>query len=321
MDLVCFWQMGSSEVTWTLWLQNLYISGITANSNKTSGCKEAQSIVFIFWYEFKWMLWNIQLWKCIQSGRTLKQNKTFNVLHSRRLSLYGSGGIIKSEHLPTWRPLVASLVAKVDKSKSACPSEYRCDGNSSRVWDEGQGWSCGHAAAVWTSVGEGARRWLSEGPAGQRKGRGPCLETAWGLPSEGTAVGATVGQTELHKPHAKIISPASRNIVHIVCEADTRLPCICWNLFVSARVRAFATRVIPQPEGIVSRSERIVAWWERFHKRDETHERINVEANPSTTWLWLTYKPQTGILCVKHTLPVVTRCCTTQGWTGCKGNG
>lgn len=84
--------------------------------------------------------------KIAQSGGTLELNKTIKVLTSHSWSLYGSSGTLKYKYLPTWPPLVASLVAKVDKSKSACPSEYRCDGNSSRVWDEGQGWS--HAAAV-----------------------------------------------------------------------------------------------------------------------------------------------------------------------------
>lgn len=43
-------------------------------------------------------------------------------------------------------------------------------------------------------------------------------------------VGATVGQTGLHKPHAKMISAASRNSIHVVCGADSRLSCILWNL-------------------------------------------------------------------------------------------
>lgn len=74
------------------------------------------------------------------------------------------------------------------------------------MWDEGQGWSSGRAAAVWSSLGERARRWLGEGPkrqkreeAGWRKPLGIAIwgdyhsETVCGLVHE---VGATGTQTE-----------------------------------------------------------------------------------------------------------------------------
>lgn len=62
--------------------------------------------------------------------------------------------------LPAWRP-------KFTKATLPCTSEYRCDGNS--VWDEGEGWSSGQAAAVWSSLGERATRRLGEGPPSDRR--------------------------------------------------------------------------------------------------------------------------------------------------------
>lgn len=126
-------------------------------------------------------------------------------------------------------------------------SEYRCDRNSS-VWDEGQGWSCSHTTAAWTALGERARRWLGEGPEGQRRAEASC----WKLP--GTAIWGDCGrclrweQTGLHKPHSKIISAASRNSFPIVCEADLRLSYFIKHVCVSTR--SCLSPVIYPPKGI-----------------------------------------------------------------------
>lgn len=146
-------------------------------------------------------------------------------------SLYGSWGITKYEHLHTWRRLVPSLVPKVDKSKSACPSEYRCAGNSSRVWGWGTGMVLRPHRSCLNFPGRESKMVVRWRARGAEEGRGWLLETArdchlremWLV----LEVGATVGQTGLHKPHAKIISADSRN---------SFLSCISWNLFVSGCV-------------------------------------------------------------------------------------
>lgn len=115
--------------------------------------------------------------------------------------------------LPAWRP-------KFTKATLPCTSEYRCDGNS--VWDEGEGWSSGQAAAVWSSLGERARRRLGEGPPEwQKREDADWWKNRWGLPSEGTAIqrwsavcclrwdwrqhSENAASGRLHKPHSKII--------------------------------------------------------------------------------------------------------------------
>lgn len=59
------------------------------------------------------------------------------------------------------------------------------------------------------------------------RGRGQLLETAGDCHLRGLwsalEVGSTVGQTGIHKPHAKFISATSRTSFHIVCEANSCL--------------------------------------------------------------------------------------------------
>lgn len=93
------------------------------------------------------------------------------------------------------------------------------------VWDEGQGWSSGRAAAVWSTpaergLGERARRWLGEGPEGQRReeagGEKPLGIAIWWDCHSETVCGRcmrwdrqehrrTAASGRLHKPHSKII--------------------------------------------------------------------------------------------------------------------
>lgn len=93
-----------------------------------------------------------------------------------------------------------------------CASEYRCDENS--MWDEGEGWSSGQAAAVWSSLGERARWRFSEGPQVAEERSRWLVETARDCHLRGTriqrwsAVGGTDSNTDrmlrlFHKPHSQ----------------------------------------------------------------------------------------------------------------------
>lgn len=81
-----------------------------------------------------------------------------------------------------------------------CASEYRCDENS--MWDEGEGWSSGQAAAVWSSPGQRARWWLGEGPQVAEERRSSLVKTARDYHLRGTriqrwsAVGGTDSNTD-----------------------------------------------------------------------------------------------------------------------------
>lgn len=83
-----------------------------------------------------------------------------------------------------------------------------------------------------------------------------------------------------------------------------------------ALVRPFLLRGASVPEGILMRTGRglMADGLLRGHEPHVRHTRgTEREANPSTTWLRWTQRPEIDILCVKHTLAAVAEGCSTQG--------